>query len=142
RDSHGPTLPQRPPFGREEILALCAVGGSPPTHHGRAAAAPHRGKPHRRTRFWPPTDSLMCRDRSRPWLDIVRKTLGPHEIATVQTTAIEGGGVNLTPMLAHAWGEVICSDWPVPPVAETPNPQRMGAALTYARRYALFTLVG
>src|SRR5262249_23190850 len=26
--------------------------------------------------------------------------------------------------------------------AETANPQRMGAALTYARRYALFTLVG
>src|SRR5262249_43986734 len=25
---------------------------------------------------------------------------------------------------------------------ETANPQRMGAALTYARRYALFTLVG
>jgi hypothetical protein len=26
--------------------------------------------------------------------------------------------------------------------AEMANPQRMGAALTYARRYALFTLVG
>jgi ERF superfamily len=84
----------------------------------------------------------MCRDRSRPWLDIVRKTLGPHEIATVQTTAIEGGVVNLTTMLAHASGEWIASDWPVRPVAETANPQRMGAALTYARRYALFTLVG
>src|SRR5262249_53473591 len=33
-------------------------------------------------------------------------------------------------------------DWPVCPIAETANPQRMGAALTYARRYALFTLVG
>src|SRR5205807_5340618 len=75
-------------------------------------------------------------------LDIVRKTLGQHEIATVQTTAIEGGVVNLTTMLAHASGEWIASDWPVCPVAETANPQRMGAALTYARRYALFTLVG
>jgi ERF superfamily len=45
-------------------------------------------------------------------------------------------------MLAHASGEWIASDWPVCPVAETANPQRMGAALTYARRYALFTLVG
>ena len=34
------------------------------------------------------------------------------------------------------------SDWPVCPVAETAAPHRMGAALTYARRYALFTLVG
>jgi ERF superfamily len=74
----------------------------------------------------------------------VRKTLGQHEIATVQTTAIdkETGVVNLTTMLAHASGEWIASDWPVCAVAETANPQRMGAALTYARRYALFTLVG
>src|SRR5262245_27045939 len=77
-------------------------------------------------------------------LDIVRKTLGRHEIATLQTTAIDqaAGIVNLTTMLAHASGEWIASDWPVCPVAETANPQRMGAALTYARRYALFTLVG
>jgi hypothetical protein len=77
-------------------------------------------------------------------LDIVRKTLGQHEIATVQTTAIDqpSGMVNLTTTLAHASGEWIASDWPVCPIAETANPQRMGAALTYARRYALFTLVG
>ena len=77
-------------------------------------------------------------------LDIVRKTLGQHEIATVQTTAIDQavGIVNLTTMLAHASGEWIASDWLVCPVAEMASPQRMGAALTYARRYALFTLVG
>src|SRR6476659_4670544 len=76
-------------------------------------------------------------------LDIVRKTLGQHEIATIQTTAIDqtSGLVNLTTMLAHTSGQWIASDWPVCPIAETANPQRMGAALTYARRYALFTLV-
>jgi ERF superfamily len=63
-------------------------------------------------------------------LDIVRKTLGQHEIATVQSTAIDqtAGMVNLTTTLAHASGEWIASDWPVCPVAETANPQRMGAA--------------
>jgi hypothetical protein len=77
-------------------------------------------------------------------LDIVRKTLGQHEIATVQSTAIDqpSGMVNLITTLAHASGEWIASDWPVCLIAETANPQRMGAALTYARRYALFTLVG
>src|SRR5580693_3135426 len=76
-------------------------------------------------------------------LDIVRKALGKHEIATVQTTAIdEAGLIRLTTLLAHASGEWISSDWPVCPVSETGAPQRMGAALTYARRYALFTLVG
>jgi hypothetical protein len=77
-------------------------------------------------------------------LDIVRKTLGQHEIATVQTTAIDqtAGLVNLTTVLAHASGEWVASDWPVCAIADTATPHRMGAALTYARRYALFTLVG
>ena len=77
-------------------------------------------------------------------LDIVRKTLGQHEIATVQTTAVDQttGLINLTTLLAHASGEWIASDWPVCSVIETETPHRMGAALTYARRYALFTLVG
>src|ERR1700677_2245621 len=77
-------------------------------------------------------------------LDIVRKSLGQHEIATIQTTAIDqdSGQIRLTTLLAHASGEWISSDWPVCPVSETATPQRMGAALTYARRYALFALVG
>jgi len=74
----------------------------------------------------------------------VRKTLSQHEIATVQTTSIfeTAGIVRLSTVLAHASGEWIASDWPVCPIAETERPQRMGAALTYARRYSLFTLVG
>jgi hypothetical protein len=77
-------------------------------------------------------------------LDIVRKTLGQHEIAAVQTTAIDQGAgtVSLTTVLAHSSGEWIASDWPVCAISDTATPHRMGAALTYARRYALFTLVG
>ena len=77
-------------------------------------------------------------------LDIVRKTLGGHEIATVQTTSIDGeaGLIRLTTTLAHSSGEWLSSEWPVCAISETVAPRRMGAALTYARRYALFTLVG
>src|SRR5271167_3162618 len=77
-------------------------------------------------------------------LDIVRKALGQHEIATVQTTAIDQAtqAVSLTTVLAHSSGEWIASDWPVCALSEMATPRRMGAALTYARRYALFTLVG
>ena len=77
-------------------------------------------------------------------LDLVRKCLGHHEIATVQATAIDGdsGLIRLTTTLLHASGEWVSSDWPVCPVSETAAPHRLGAALTYARRYALFTLVG
>jgi ERF superfamily protein len=77
-------------------------------------------------------------------LDIVRKGLGRYEIATIQTTAIDkdAGLVRLTTVLAHSSGEWISSEWPVCPIADIASAQRMGAALTYARRYALFTLVG
>jgi hypothetical protein len=77
-------------------------------------------------------------------LDLVRKSLGRHEIATVQTTSIDdaAGLIRLTTTLAHSSGEWVSSDWPICPVSETAAPHRMGAALTYARRYALFTLVG
>src|SRR5207253_4576914 len=77
-------------------------------------------------------------------LDIVRKGLGRYEIATIQTTAIDkdAGLLRLTTVLAHSSGEWISSEWPVCPIDDIASAQRMGAALTYARRYALFTLVG
>jgi hypothetical protein len=77
-------------------------------------------------------------------LDIIRKTLGSQQIAIAQTTDIDrvNGMVNLTTTLLHTSGEWISSDWPVCQLSETTAPRRMGAALTYARRYALFTMVG
>ncbi|RXH25792.1 single-stranded DNA-binding protein [Bradyrhizobium nanningense] len=77
-------------------------------------------------------------------LDIVRKTLSQQEIATIQTTRVEEttGHIHLTTLLAHSSGEWISSDWPVCAARDIEAPHRMGAALTYARRYALFALVG
>src|SRR5665647_1601045 len=77
-------------------------------------------------------------------LDIIRKALGSQQIAIAQTTDIDrvNGTVNLTTLLLHTSGEWISSDWPVCQLSETSAPRRMGAALTYARRYALFTMVG
>jgi hypothetical protein len=77
-------------------------------------------------------------------LEIVRKCLGRHEIATIQTSTIDdpSGLIRLTTILAHSSGEWMSSEWPVCAVSETSAPHRLGAALTYARRYALFTLVG
>jgi ERF superfamily len=77
-------------------------------------------------------------------LDIVRKTLGGHAVATVQTTAIdkEAGLIRLTTTLAHSSGEWLPSAWPVCTNSEMAAPRQMGAALTYARRFALFAPVG
>ncbi len=99
-----------------------------------ATLPPERGQPERRFRYAPLSGGL----------EIVRKTLGRHEIATIQSTAIDrdSATVRLTTTLAHASGEWIASDWPVCPLSDLATPHRMGAALSYARRYALFTLVG
>jgi hypothetical protein len=67
--------------------------------------------------------------------------LGKYEIATVQATAVDAAGqmVNLTTMLAHASGEWIASDWPVCPVVNIAQPQRMGAALNVRRNQITIT---
>lgn len=78
-------------------------------------------------------------------LDIVRRTLSKQEVATIQSTRIDPvtGLIHLTTLLAHSSGEWISSDWPVCASKDTgAAPHRTGAALTYARRYALFALVG
>src|SRR4051794_13018710 len=77
-------------------------------------------------------------------LDIVRRTLGTHELAVIQTTHLDPQGtvLLLTTTLVHGSGEWIAATWPVCRLADLSQPKLMGAALTYARRYGLFTLVG
>ncbi len=67
-------------------------------------------------------------------LEIVRKSLGQHELAVIQTTDVQGEG--------DSSGEWIATCWPVCRVSDMAHPKLMGAALTYARRYSLFALVG
>jgi hypothetical protein len=84
--------------------------------------------------------SALPRERDRTFryaplssgLDIVRKSLGRHEIATIQATAIDkdGGLLRLTTVLAHSSGEWISSEWPVCQITDIASVQRMGAALT------------
>jgi hypothetical protein len=71
-------------------------------------------------------------------------TGGGKWVTAVQATAIDhvAGIVSVTTRLCHSSGEWIASDWPVCPLDDMASPKRMGAALTYARRYALFALVG
>ncbi|MBM0203750.1 ERF family protein [Micromonospora sp. STR1s_5] len=77
-------------------------------------------------------------------LEIVRKTLCKYELAVIQTTHVDWDVemVMLTTTLAHGSGEYMSASWPVCRTVDMSNPKLMGAALTYARRYGLFTLVG
>jgi hypothetical protein len=62
----------------------------------------------------------------------------------IQTTHVDrdSATVLLTTTLAHGSGEWISAHWPVCRASDMAQPKLMGAALTYARRYGLFTLVG
>jgi hypothetical protein len=74
-------------------------------------------------------------------LDIVGKSLAGMR-SLLSKAREEAGLLRLTTVLAHSSGEWISSEWPVCQISDIVSARRMGAALTYARRYTLFTLVG
>src|SRR4051812_28119431 len=61
-------------------------------------------------------------------LDLVRKSLGRHEIATVQTTSIDDGAglIRLTTTLAHSAGGWLAFHWAVLPGREASGPHWVG----------------
>jgi hypothetical protein len=69
-----------------------------------------------------------------------RAALAKHEIAVTQPTAVDGGTLFIRTRLLHSSGQWIESDYPVCSIQG--DHQKMGAAMTYARRYALTSLVG
>ena len=74
-------------------------------------------------------------------LNIIRKTLGQHEIATLQSTSVDetAGLIRLNTILAHSSGEWISSDWPVCPLEDMTSLGRrshMRGATLYSRSSA------
>lgn len=72
-------------------------------------------------------------------LDVIRKVLGKHGIAVIQATKAEEGHIILYTRLLHSSGQWLESTYPV---SGMERHQIMGSALTYARRYSLFSMVG
>jgi hypothetical protein len=72
-------------------------------------------------------------------LNIVRECLSKHGVSFMQPTRVEDGILMLETRLACG-GQWIVSEYPV--CAFPVKHQEMGSALTYARRYSLFSLVG
>jgi len=69
-----------------------------------------------------------------------RAALSTNGLAVTQATQFEGEAMWLETTLMHSSGQWLMSRYPVRPVKN--DPQGMGSALTYARRYALSALVG
>jgi hypothetical protein len=73
-------------------------------------------------------------------LDVARKPLADNGLCVVQGTFIEDSALRLRTDLLHSSGEWIASIYPVKPVKD--DPQALGSAITYARRYAFQAMVG
>jgi len=73
-------------------------------------------------------------------LKVARTALGGHGIMFTQAPDMIEGRHVLVTRLIHSSGEWLEADYPMPP----PNndPQRQGSANTYARRYALMSVLG
>lgn len=79
-------------------------------------------------------------DLSSVW-EACRKPLTDNGLSVVQTcTPTEGSGIQVDTILLHTSGEYIESNLFMPLVKN--DPQAVGSAITYARRYALSAIVG
>jgi len=77
-------------------------------------------------------------------LDQVKPVLQKHGLAITQTSSDDGNGkVGVTTTLLHESGEFISDTLrlPIPEMKGTTSTQAAGAALTYARRYALSSIL-
>lgn len=66
--------------------------------------------------------------------------LSNNGLAVIQATSFTNDSLTLTTVLAHSSGEWISGAYPINPVKS--DPQGIGSAITYARRYAFMAIVG
>jgi hypothetical protein len=71
-------------------------------------------------------------------LDAVTPALGKHGLVIIQTTEIFEGKTVLRTHIFHESGESIASTYPLPEISDS---QKLSAALTYARRYAVCAIL-
>ena len=73
-------------------------------------------------------------------LEVIRPVLSKHALSVVQVTSVnpDTGVFILFTRLLHSSGQWIESSYPLP----TGKAQEQGSAITYARRYSLFSLIG
>ncbi len=88
-------------------------------------------------------------DLASVW-EAIREPLSKNDLAVIQTTEGEGEAMVLITTLMHSSGEWIRGLLKLTPVEKTdkegrrlkPDPQSVGSAISYARRYALSAILG
>jgi hypothetical protein len=91
----------------------------------------------------------IAKDRTNPHfkskyatLDAILAAVEPglhaHGLVLVQTLCTDNSGASLITHLMHESGEALSSSYPLPDIAD---PQKFGAAITHARRYAVCAIL-
>lgn len=77
-------------------------------------------------------------------IDLARPVLHKHKLAVTQFPISSEKGLGVVSMLMHESGEFIRSRFimPIPSLSSTNVTQDAGAAISYARRYALSAILG
>ena len=79
-------------------------------------------------------------DLAAVW-EAIREPLSKNNLSVLQTTGYDDKGQTiLYTTLGHSSGQYVSSSYPVRPVKD--DPQGMGSAISYARRYCLAAIVG
>jgi ERF superfamily len=74
-------------------------------------------------------------------LAAVRPVLAAHGLCVLQDVEMSSEGVGVTTVLVHVSGQVMCSS-PLVGALGSRDPQSVGSAVTYMRRYSLSALLG
>lgn len=78
-------------------------------------------------------------DLAAGW-EACRAPLSNHGLAVLQPAVADGPRITVTTILSHKSGEWIEADLTM--TAAQATPQGLGSCITYARRYAMFSMVG
>jgi hypothetical protein len=71
--------------------------------------------------------------------DAIRGPFAENGLCVTQTMHVEGNQTKLRTSLLHTSGQIITSEMLLPSVTD---PQKMGSAITYYRRYSLMSIAG
>jgi hypothetical protein len=78
-------------------------------------------------------------DLNSVW-DSCRALLAANKLSVLQTTSVNDGVITLDTVLLHSSGEWVSGSYPINPIKN--DPQAIGSAVTYARRYSLAAMIG
>jgi hypothetical protein len=137
-----PPLPQATPVGQSSTVPM-TIAAAPATDQLAAALAKAQGQMHA-AKFDATNPYFKSRYATlNAIIEASRKPLSDNGLSITQPMHINSNGIMLHATMLHTSGQSVLSEYPLPPIeVAIKEPQKFGAALTYARRYTWAALCG